>query len=272
MSPNSAAPDAAHGRFDALAARLVGEHADNARFRVFAKSAGIETIADAYAAQAAFVAKMTAAGGARPVGYKIGLTSKRMQEMCGIDMPVGGVILDSRVHPSGTVFDPARFGRMGLEFEICVILGRDLPARAADYQADEIAAAVGSVAAAVEIVDDRHCDYAELDVLSLIADNSWNAGVVLGAATQSPANLTDCEGIVTRDGVEIDRGFGRDVLGSPLVPLQWLANHLRGAGGGLRKGDIVMTGSLIRTQFPERPGTYRFDVAGIGHVAIAIGG
>ena len=33
---------------------------------------------------------------------------------------------------------------------------------------------------AVELVDDRHCDYATLDVLSLIADNSWNAGIVLG--------------------------------------------------------------------------------------------
>src|SRR5690606_7861106 len=110
---------------------------------------------------------------ARPAGYKVGLTSKRMQEMCGIDTPVAGVVLDSRVHGSGVELDLKDFGRLGLEFEICIVMGRDLPPIGRPYGAAEIAGAVRSAAAAVELIDDRNCDYAALDVLSLVADNSW---------------------------------------------------------------------------------------------------
>jgi 2-keto-4-pentenoate hydratase len=123
----------------------------------------------------------------------------------------------------------------------------------------------------VELIDDRNCDYASLDVLSLVADNSWNGGVVLGErAAASGVDLVDCEGIVTLDGAELDRCHGRDALGGPLIPLEWLANHLRNSGEALRAGDIVMTGSLIPTQFPTGPCRYGFTVAGIGSVEVAI--
>lgn len=257
-------------RFAAHAQRLAADHANGARFAPFAASIGIAGIDEAYDAQDAFVAELLKAGNGRRAGYKIGLTSKRMQEMCGIDVPVGGVVLASRVMPSGGVAEASRFGRLGLEFEICTILSRDLPARPQDYTAGEVETAVGEVCAAIEMVDDRNCDYATLDVFSLVADNSWNAGVVLGKPAPRPADLTACEGVVSLDGAVFDRGYGRDVLGGPLVPLTWLANHLSRRGEGLRAGDIVMTGSLIPTQFPKGACTYSFDVAGIGSVELTM--
>ena len=83
-------------------------------------------------------------------------------------------------------------------------------------------------------------------------------------------DLVGCQGVVFRDGVEIDRGHGRDALGGPMVPLEWLANHLREQGGGLKAGEIVMTGSLIPTQFPTLSHSYRFAVDGIGEVALSV--
>jgi 2-keto-4-pentenoate hydratase len=257
------------GRFDAVGARLFDEHRRNEMFRPFAAESGIASLADAYEAQATLVSRLRQAG--EPAGYKIGLTSKRMQEMCGIDVPVAGVVLGSRVHESGAELRLADFGRLGLEFEICVTMGKDQPPADKLYTPEEIAAAVGSVAAAVELVDDRNCDYASLDVMSLVADNSWNAGVVLGEPVPAAGiDLIDCEGIVTLDGAELDRGHGRDALGGPLIPLEWLANHLRATGQGLRAGDIVMTGSLIPTQFPKGQSRYGFTIAGIGAVEVAI--
>ncbi|WP_323038991.1 2-keto-4-pentenoate hydratase [Gemmobacter sp.] len=257
-------------RFPPAARWLRDQHRAGARFVPFAADAGAATLPDAYSLQEAHVAAMRADGLGAIRGWKIGLTSARMQAMCGIDQPVAGAVLDSRLHASGAGVKAADHGRLGLEFEICLRLGADLPPRDAPYTAAEVAAAVDAAAAAVEMVDDRNCDYATLDVQSLIADNSWNAGVVLGDWAPLPAELNDCEGVVTLNGAHLDRGFGRDALGGPLVPLEWLANHLSARGRGLRRGDLVMTGSLIPTQFPTAGSRYGFAVQGIGSVALDI--
>jgi 2-keto-4-pentenoate hydratase len=73
----------------------------------------------------------------------------------------------------------------------------------------------------------------------------------------------------TQPGAELARGHGADALGHPFVPLAWLANHLAAKGRQLRKGDIVMTGSIVTTRFPTAPFTYRFDVAGLRSVEVS---
>lgn len=250
-----------------IAQTLAAEHRDRANFWPFAAPGGVDDVAAAYAVQRAFVAEMLTG---RPAGYKIGLTSKRMQEMCRIDTPIAGVVLPGRVHASGAVLERAQFGRLGLEFEIAVRIGRDLPPSGAPFDRETVAAAVDAVAPAVEIVDDRNCDYKTLDVLSLVADNSWNEGLVHGAFVASWPALEDVAGSVLLDGETVDRGMGRDVLGHPFVPLTWLANHLAGSGVGLRAGDIVMTGSLVTTRFPPVPGRFRFELAGLGAVEVSV--
>src|SRR5690606_22353191 len=138
-------------------------------------------------------------------------------------------------------------GRLGVEFEIGVRLGQDLPAVAAPFDFATVAGAVAAVCPAVEVVDDRAADYQGLDMLSLVADNSWNAGIVLGRFTDSWGDLSSLVGVVHCNGSEVDRGTGGDVLGHPFNALTWLANHLARAGAGLRAGDIVATGTLVPT-------------------------
>ena len=48
--------------------------------------------------------------------------------------------------------------------------------------------------AAFELIEDRHADYKTSKALSLIADNAWNGGIVLGAGKPPPAGL-DLNGI-----------------------------------------------------------------------------
>ena len=103
-----------------------------------------------------------------------------MQAMCGIDSPVAGVVLEDRVHASGARLKTSAYGRVGVEFEIAVRLGKDLVAQRRWPTLADVAAAVDAVCPAIEIIDDRRADYRTLDALSLIADNAWNGGIVLG--------------------------------------------------------------------------------------------
>src|ERR1700720_2336826 len=95
-------------RFQTIARDILAEHDAGTRFHAFAATSGIVDLAGAYDTQDALVDLMASRSGAVPVGYKIGLTSARMQAMCGIPHPIGGVVLSDRVFASGATLDPAR--------------------------------------------------------------------------------------------------------------------------------------------------------------------
>ena len=79
---------------------LLAEHKANARFKTLGPPDGPATISDAYDIQDRYVALLRGKHG-EAVGYKVGLTSAAMQTFCGIDHPIAGVVLASRVHRSG---------------------------------------------------------------------------------------------------------------------------------------------------------------------------
>ncbi|MBZ0216513.1 MAG: fumarylacetoacetate hydrolase family protein, partial [Fimbriimonadaceae bacterium] len=99
---------------------------------------------------------------------------------------------------------------------------------------------------------------------------SWNAGVVLGPWAPYDGDLSALKGILSLNGEVVDEGFGSDVLGHPFESLAWIANKLVARGGGLNAGDIVMTGSLIPTRFPEAGQSYRFDLGELGKVELEV--
>jgi 2-keto-4-pentenoate hydratase len=167
---------------------------------------------------------------------------------------------------SGATLARSAYGRLGLEFEIAMRIGRDAPG--GEHTAHSVRAHVDAVCAGIEIVDDRNADYKTLDVRGLVADNSWNAGIVLSPWLSAWPDLTAAEGVVHANGQAVDRGFGRDVLGDPFVCVAWLANHLHARGQCLRAGQVVMTGSLVTTRFPTEDTAFRYELAGIGSVSV----
>jgi 2-keto-4-pentenoate hydratase len=248
---------------------LLAEHKANVTFKPLGPPDRPASISDAYDIQERYVALLRGEHG-DAVGYKVGLTSATMQAFCGIDHPIAGVVLASRAYETGATVRRADFGRLGLEFEIAVRIKSDVPVTATPYTAEMIAPHIDGVGAAIEIVDDRCADYANLDVLSLVADNSWNAGIVLSEfATQWP-DLKPVLGRATRDGVAIGEGFGRDILGHPFNSAAWLATQLGSRGVGLRAGQVVMTGSVMKTVFPDGDASYRFEFEGLGAVEVQV--
>ena len=249
--------------------RLLAEHKANQRFKSLGPPAAPATISDAYDIQEQYVNLLRGEHG-DAVGYKVGLTSATMQAFCRIDHPIAGVVLASRLHRSGTTVRRSNFGRLGLEFEIAVRIKSDVPASSMPHTAETIRPHIDGVCAAVELVDDRDADYANLDVRSLVADNSWNGGIVLSEFATAWPDLEGVLGRATNDDVAIGEGYGRDILGHPFNSVAWLATQLASRGENLKAGQVVMTGSVMKTVFPSEDANFRFDLERIGFVEVQV--
>jgi 2-keto-4-pentenoate hydratase len=248
---------------------LLAKHKANVRFGPLGPPDGPTTIADAYDIQERYVALLRGEHG-DAVGYKVGLTSAPMQAFCAIDHPIAGVVLARRVHRSGATVRRSEFGRLGLEFEIAVRIKSDVPVTGVPSTAEMIAPHIGGVCAAIELVDDRNADYTNLDVLSLLADNSWNGGIVLSEFATKWPHLESVLGRASKDHVGIGEGHGRDILGHPFNSVAWLVTQLASRGLKLKAGQVVMTGSVMKTIFPVEDATYRFDLEEIGSVEVQV--
>lgn len=250
-----------------VAETLLAEHEGNVRFRTLTPPDGPANISDSYDIQQRYVALLRDAYG-DTAGYKVGLTSATMQQFCKIDHPIGGVVLAKRVHRSGATVQRRDYGRLGLEFEVAVRFKSDVPVMA--QTRETVAPHIDGVCAAIELVDDRSADYGSLDVRSLVADNSWNAGIVLSEFATTWPDLEAMLGRATRDGTAIGEGFGRDILGHPFNSAAWMATQLASRGEGIKAGQVVMTGSVMKTVFPEEAGNYRFEFVGLGSVELQV--
>ena len=218
---------------------------------------------EAYAIRAAFEDIEKARGRGEVVGYKIGLTTPIMQKLCGVNEPCYGAIFATEVHQRRAELPARNYCRLGIETEIAVRLGEDLPQSGS---ADRVAAAVESCMAAIEVLEDLRHDYKRLSAAAMVAGNVWNAGVVLGQPVSDwrRLDLAKLGARLTINGREIGHGKGGDVMGNPLNALAWLADKLASAGTPLKRGMIVMTGSMVPIQFPAAGDHAIVEVEGLG--------
>jgi 2-keto-4-pentenoate hydratase len=226
------------------------------------------TEAEGYRIQDALHGLLTADFGAR-VGYKIGCTSAVMQQYLDIPHPCGGGVFAKGVHQSGVALRAGDFVRVGVECEIGVRLARDLLPTEAPFTAEWVAEAIEAYFPAIEIVDDRYVKWETLGAPTLVADDFFAAGCVLGKSVARSA-APDLPGVVGRaviNDVEAGRGTGADVLGHPHNALAWLANHLAAGAKGLRAGEIVLTGSLVKTMWLKAGDKVVMELDGLGRVA-----
>src|SRR5438094_4158950 len=180
---------------------------------------------EAYAILAAFEAIETARGRGELAGYKIGLTTPIMQRLCGVDEPCYGAIFAGEVHHQRAELPARNYCRLGIETEIAVRLGEDLP-RGGDR--DRVAAAVESCMAAIELLEDLRHDYKRLSAAAMVAGNVWNAGAVLGAPVTDWRRL-DLAAVTARLTIharEIGTGKGGHVMRNPPNALACAADKL----------------------------------------------
>jgi 2-keto-4-pentenoate hydratase len=262
---------------DEAAALQVGRaflriHRTRARYRPLDAALRAGPLEDAYRIQDTVHGLMTAGGRGDIVGWKIALTSKAMQQMTGVDQPAAGAIFSTVVHQSPARVALGDYHHLGVEFEVAVRLADDLPARGEAWTRLSVAPRVAACVPAFELVEDGDADYKTLDAFTLIAQNTWNGGVVLGAPAGDWRSV-DLESAVTRcwinDGAG-GQGKTGDAMGHPLEALAWVANLLNRRGRMLRRDMVVMTGSSITTKFPAAGDRVRFAIDGLGEIALTV--
>jgi 2-keto-4-pentenoate hydratase len=226
---------------------------------------------EAYAAQDRFV-ELSSTSSPPIAGYKIAVTSKVIQELVGISHPCLGVIRSGSIQTSPANLPVSAFQHVAIECEIAFKLKSKLDAVRSAQDRASVITLIESCHPAFEVLDDRHADYSKIDALSLIADNCWCAGVVLGPAItdwQSLA-LDELTGTLQINGKTVGQGITRDALGHPLEGLAWIANTLIQQGKRLEAGMIVITGSIIATEFLSSDDAAVFDVERLGHAALTL--
>ncbi len=218
-------------------------------------------VADAYAIQQVNLRRRLNAGAAL-VGRKIGLTSKAMQTLLGVDEPDFGFVLDDMVIAGGSV-DTSRFCSPRVEPEIAFLLRDSL--RGPGVTIADVYAATQSVAAALEIVDSRIADW-QLTLADTVADNASSGAVAIGEWLPCTGDLGLPQVVATLslNGTEIDWGTGDAVMGDPAAAVAWLANALAEYDTELTAGQFVMSGSFTTAAFvqPGDTATATFDTLG----------
>ena len=232
-----------------------------------------ESIAEAYEIQVAYQGSLAAEYGA-VAGYKIAYTTTALQQASGISEPVAGVILANNVRHSPAVLDAADFLQPGIECEVGVRLGRDLPASGAPYDRDGVSEAVSEVMTAFEVVDNRRTQGqdTQTQLLTTISSNILNAGVVLGQPVSDwqGINLPGSRGYMEINGDLVGEGMGSDVMGHPLEPLAWLANALADQGRELKAGMVVITGSIVSPKWLAAGDTALIEIEGLGKAELSV--
>lgn len=161
-------------------------------------------------------------------------------------------------------------GQVRVEPELAFVIGCDLPLRDQAYDADEVESAIARVHLALELIDSRYDDQAELTFADRLADGLVNQGLWLGpqvpwalakAARRFPVRWSVGEGAAAVLP-------GQHPNDDPLAPLHWLVDHLRTTGQGLQSGQVVITGSYAGTFPCPLDQALHFAYGDLGHFTV----
>jgi 2-keto-4-pentenoate hydratase len=208
--------------------------------------------------------RATLAGGAARVGWKTGINAAAVQRALGIDDVVLGHLTSATTLPAGATHSLAGGTRVGMEAEVALHLGADLPGGASPEQAR---AAVAGLGAAIELVDiDRPFD----DVEAIVASNVFHRAVSFGTASPPPHGpwLDDVTARIMHNGAQVEAIDTAAVAGDPIAIVRFVADTLSACGEQLRTGDRIIAGSLGRLVFVEPGDAVVADLGRLGNVTL----
>jgi 2-keto-4-pentenoate hydratase len=226
-------------------------------------------VVDAYEIQLEQIRRKLQAG-AKISGHKVGLSSRVMQAMMGVDEPDYGHLLDSMfVYEQDTV-DTSVLCQPRVEVEVAFVLGERLEGPGVNVA--DVLRATEFVMPSIEIIDSRIRNW-DIKLVDTIADNASSARVVLGGRATSPRGLdiAGIEAVLTKNGNEVARGLAGAVLGNPVTAVAWLANKVHAFGVVLQPGHVIMPGSCTAAIDAAAGDTFVADFTGIGSVEVNFG-
>jgi 2-oxo-hept-3-ene-1,7-dioate hydratase len=222
------------------------------------------TVEDSYAVQNEWRRRGVAAG-RRPLGHKIGLTSKVMQAATGITEPDYGTIFADMVYENGTVIEHGRFSNVRVEVELAFVLRDTLTGPGVTMF--DVLRATEYVVPALEILSSR-IELAGRTIVDTISDNAAMGAMVYGGnpVAVSDVDLRWVSALLYRNETIEESGVAAAVLNHPATGVAWLANKLAQHGDRLDGGEIVLAGSFTRPMWVERGDTVLADYRDLGTV------
>lgn len=247
-------------------AKLVDEAARTAQAIPQLTETEALSVDEAYEIQALALERRYARG-ERPIGVKMGLTSRAKMQQVGVDEVIWGRLTDAMRVEEGGVLSRARYIHPRAEPEIAFLLEAPL---AGDISAAEAMAAVAGVAPAMEIIDLRYRNF-KFTLSDVVADNSSSSGFVLGSWAHPDQDLSNLGIIVEVDGRPVEIGSSAAILGHPLRSLVAAARLVSRTRGRLEAGWIVLAGGATAAH-PLTAGQHvRTTIENLGSVSFRVG-
>jgi 2-keto-4-pentenoate hydratase len=208
-----------------------------------------------------------------PVGWKVGATSREVQAMFGIEEPVYGPMFKTTVHASPARLKAAAFQHLLLEAEFTFAFREGLPMRARPCAREEILEAIDAVIPSIEVISPRFKRLSVDHTPQFIADFSGNAAAVLGTPCRDwrALDLAAQGAAMIIGSVKRQEGTGAVTLCNPLNVLEWLVAAMATRGQAIRKGDLVMTGTMTGLHAPKPGEPAVADFGALGRVEVVFG-
>ncbi|QAU52859.1 2-keto-4-pentenoate hydratase [Corynebacterium pelargi] len=222
------------------------------------------TVEDSYAVQNEWRRRGIEAG-RRPVGRKIGLTSKVMQQATGITEPDYGAIFSDMVFENGSVIEHAQFSNVRIETELAFVLKE--PLKGPNVTIFEVMNATDYVIPALEILSSR-IEMEGRTIVDTISDNAAMGGMVYGGNPVKPhdVDLRWVAALLYRNEVIEESGVAAAILNHPATGVAWLANKLAAHGDSLEAGEIILAGSFTRPMWVKEGDTVHADFGPLGAI------
>jgi 2-keto-4-pentenoate hydratase len=228
-------------------------------------SAEVTSVDEAYRVQS----QLAARAGHAVQGWKVTALIPEQQRGYLADRPLAGALLSPFVHAAPVVLSAAQFVVPLLECEVAFILGADLPPRQQAYTRHDIEAIIEAVVPAMEIADGRWP--ADAPDLLKLADSMGNGAFISGTPVRDwrKLDLDNLAVTLTHDGAVVERGSSARILGNPLLAVVALANAQPLPANGLKRGQIVTTGTCT-TPIPPKHGVYVGEFGALGTLRLDI--
>jgi 2-keto-4-pentenoate hydratase len=254
-------------RLKQIAKFMLDQHKSKQNFQNLPETLMPKNLNEAYKIQEIFQKN---SGRGQLGGFKIALASKVQQELCGIDHPIAGGIFANEIKSSPETFDLDNFHGLGLEFELAVTLSDDLKPGMEPFDKNNIKQFIKSLSPAFELIIDRDADYSNINPLTMITDNAWCSGIVLG---KELSNWEKLNLDVIRSQLLWNDEVPQDAMikdANPLESLSWVSNLLTSLGRTIPKDSVIITGSVIKTRAPNKGDHIIYKVEDLSEVEIKI--
>ena len=162
------------------------------------------------------------------------------------------------------------FPGLGLEFELAIEISNDLSKDVGHFNKDNVKEYISNVYAAFEMIIDRGADYDNIDPYSMVADNAWCGGIVLGNPIQDwkKINYHEQKSVLYWNNENPQHAKVND--SNPFESLAWVLNLKLSQNIVIPKGSKIITGSVIKTRAPKKGDKIIYKISELSSVEIEI--